>query len=415
MAATVALASVRSTTTTLDVRHTNAKVVWAALALAVSGSVYLNALVNWRHATLFLIGILAGVVLYHATFGFTSAWRVFVSDRRSAGVRAQMLMLAMACVVFIPLLARHGPVLGVILRGSVAPVGVAGLVGAFLFGLGMQLGGSCASGTLYRSGGGNTRMLIVLAFFIVGSVLGTAHAPFWDATPSVGSVSLIEALGPTGAVTASVAVFAFIAIVTSRAERARHGRVESLTAHASNPRPWLFGPWPLLWGAVGLVIVNLATLLIAGRPWGITSAFALWGAKVAQAVGIDIASWPYWAVPARAQSLNAPVLADVTTVMDLGIMLGALGAAGLAGRFGPQWREPAKSVVAAIIGGLLLGYGARLASGCNIGAFFSGVASGSLHGWMWFIAAFAGTMVGTRLRPFFGLIVERTARAGAGA
>ena len=69
----------------------------------------------------------------------------------------------------------------------------------------------------------------------------------------------------------------------------------------------------------------------------------------------------------------------------------------------------------AVIGGLLLGYGARLASGCNIGAFFSGVASGSLHGWMWFIAAFAGTMVGTRLRPFFGLIVERTARAGAGA
>jgi len=89
-------------------------------------------------------------------------------------------------------------------------------------------------------------------------------------------------------------------------------------------------------------------------------------------------------------------------------MLGALAAAGLAGRFGPRWRVPAKSLGAAVIGGLLLGYGARLASGCNIGAFFSGVASGSLHGWVWFITAFAGTTVGTRLRPVFGLIVERT-------
>jgi hypothetical protein len=408
MAATVALASVDSITTTPGVQRPNAMVVWTALTLAVSGTVYLNALVNWRHATLFLIGILAGVVLYHATFGFTSAWRVFVSDRRSAGVRAQMLMLAMACVVFIPLLATHGPVLGMTLRGSVAPVGVAGFVGAFLFGLGMQLGGSCASGTLYRSGGGNTRLLFVLAFFIVGSVLGTAHAPFWDATPSVGSVSLIVALGPTGAATASVTVFALIAVIAARAERTRHGLVEPLTVRASNPRSWVFGPWPLLWGAVGLVIVNLATLLIAGRPWGITSAFALWGAKVAQAVGVDVASWPYWAVPARALSLNAPVLTDVTTVMDLGIMLGALAAAALAGRFGPQWRVPVKSLVAAVIGGLLLGYGARLASGCNIGAFFSGVASGSLHGWIWFVAAFAGTILGTRLRPFFGLTVERT-------
>jgi uncharacterized membrane protein YedE/YeeE len=320
-----------------------------------------------------------------------------------------MLMLAMACVIFMPLLATPGPVFGVTLRGAVAPVGVAGLAGAFLFGLGMQLGGSCASGTLYRSGGGNTRMLVVLTFFIVGSVLGTAHAPFWDATPSIGSVSLLESLGPIGGAAASVMIFVLITIFTARAERERHGRVESLTEVASNPHPWLFGPWPLLWGAVGLVVVNLATLLLAGRPWGITSAFALWGAKVAHVAGINVASWPYWTVPARAQSLNAPVLADVTTVMDLGIMLGALGAAGLAGRFDPQWREPARSLFAAVVGGLLLGYGARLAAGCNIGAYFSGIASGSLHGWTWFIAAFTGTIVGTRLRPFFGLSVERTA------
>jgi uncharacterized protein len=94
--------------------------------------------------------------------------------------------------------------------------------------------------------------------------------------------------------------------------------------------------------------------------------------------------------------------------MDFGIILGALLAAGLAGKFRPGWRVPTRSLIAAILGGLMLGYGARLAYGCNIGAYFSGISSASLHGWLWFVAALAGSVLGTRLRPLFGLTVERT-------
>ena len=91
-------------------------------------------------------------------------------------------------------------------------------------------------------------------------------------------------------------------------------------------------------GAVGLAAVNLATLLLAGRPWGVTSAFALWGAKAAAAVGVPVETWPYWASPQIA-ALRGSVFGDVTTVMDLGIVLGALLAALLAGRFAPVWRS----------------------------------------------------------------------------
>jgi uncharacterized protein len=85
-------------------------------------------------------------------------------------------------------------------------------------------------------------------------------------------------------------------------------------------------------------------------------------------------------------------------------------AAALAGKFKPEWRIAPRSLIAAIIGGLLLGYGARLAYGCNIGAYFSGIASSSLHGWLWLVAALAGSVIGTRLRPLFGLTVERATR-----
>jgi uncharacterized membrane protein YedE/YeeE len=50
-----------------------------------------------------------------------------------------------------------------------------------------------------------------------------------------------------------------------------------------------------------------------------------------------------------------------------------------------------------------MGWGARIGFGCNIGAFVGGVASGSLHGWIWFAAALGGCAIGIRLRPLFGL------------
>jgi hypothetical protein len=50
----------------------------------------------------------------------------------------------------------------------------------------------------------------------------------------------------------------------------------------------------------------------------------------------------------------------------------------------------------------LMGYSSRLAFGCNVGAMLSGISTGSLHGWIWVVLAFAGTLIGIRLRHRFG-------------
>jgi uncharacterized protein len=389
----------------------NTSAVMIGLAALVAGAAALAEAYSWRQGALFVLGGVLGLVLYHALFGFTSAWRVFIADGRGAGLRAQMLMLAVAVVLFFPALA-HGSLFGQPVHGEYGAVGVSVLVGAFLFGLGMQLGGGCASGTLYTAGGGNTRMLVTLATFIIGSAVGALHLPWWSGQPNIGSVSLITSLGWAPALAISLALFATIAAVTRVIEKKKHGSV--LVGTEPSRHGWrraLQGPWPLLAGAVALAIGNFATLYLAGRPWGITSAFALWGSKLFALTGVDVASWGYWQVPARAASLHQSVFADVTSVMDFGIVLGALIAAGLAGKFAPSWRIPLRSLVAAVVGGLLLGYGARLAYGCNIGAYFSGIASGSLHGWLWLAAAFVGSILGTRLRPLFGLSVERRGQA----
>ena len=364
-------------------------------------AVLLAATYGWRQGALLLVGAGAGIALYHAAFGFTSAWREFITGGDGAGLRAQMLMLAATTIVFLPLIA-HGEAFGLPLRGSVAPLAVSGVLGAFLFGIGMQLGGGCASGTLYVAGGGSTRMFVTLAGFIGGSVLGAWHLPAWDGQPSLGTFSLLERLGLPGGLAVNLLLLGAVVLVSLGIER-RRAAVTAATRAADRPASWLRGPWPLVVGALALAAVNIATLLLAGRPWGVTSAFALWGSKLLAATGVEVAAWPYWMTPARAVALERPVFADITSVMNVGIMLGALLAAGLAGAFAPLWRIPWRSLLAAAIGGLLLGYGARLAYGCNIGAFFSGVASSSLHGWLWFVAAFAGNMAGTALRPAFRL------------
>ena len=374
----------------------------AAGALAL-GFVAISALVDFSHAALFLIGGGLGAALYHGSFGFTGGWRRMLVERRGRAMRAQMLMIAVAALGMMPLLGA-GSLGSHSLVGALAPVGISVLVGAALFGLGMQLGGACGSGTLFTVGGGSARMLVTLAFFILGALVGTAHLPWWLSLPSLPAIDLGRQLGVGPALTVTLAALGLVALVTTVVEVAAHGALEREPGPRRGGWSWiLHGPWPLAGAGLVLALLSIATLLVAGHPWSITYGFGLWGAKLAQALGVPVAGWTFWTWPAQASALNAPVLADDTSVMNFGIILGAGLAAALAGKFAPKAGFPFRSAVAAAVGGLLMGYGARLSFGCNIGALFSGIASGSAHAWLWFAAAFLGSALGVWLRPFFGL------------
>ncbi len=372
-----------------------------ALLLLAGGAAWMAVGQGAGQALSWGLGAALGLVLFHASFGFAGAFRRLLAERRSAGLRAQMVMLALAVALFLPAL-ELGALGGQPVRGFVFPVGLGLLLGAFLFGIGMQLGGGCASGTLYTAAGGQgARMWLTLAAFIAGATLAAWDAERWLDWPSLPPIWLPALLGTWPALLLSLAVLALVWWVSARLERQRHGMVEKLAWRGRN---LLRGPWPLVWGAVGLAVLNFATLWIAGRPWAITAAFPLWGSRAVEVLGWDDpAFWTYWEDPTRAEAILRPLLTDRTTVMNLGLMAGAFAAAALAGhKAGWRWPRPGEAA-ASLIGGLLLGYGAVLAYGCNVSAYFGGIASGSLHGWVWIIPALIGNAVGLRLRPAFGL------------
>ena len=367
-------------------------------------SLLIQASTHTKQSILFLIGLGLGYVLMHALFGFTGGWRMIVRERNSIGVRAQILLIVVTSILFSPILAGVFPDIKAV--GAIAPIGYSVLIGAFIFGIGMQLGGGCGSGTLFTLGWGQIDMLITFIFFVVGATFATAHLDWWFALGDIGSYSIIKDMNWQIGLVAQLVVLAILYFFVMKIEQKRHGSIKPIPLTVDKGQfinRLLHGPWPISWGVIGLGLLGFATLIIAGHPWSITFAFGLWGAKIWTALGGDVTYWSFWQLGYPSRAIDQSVLLDTTSVMNFGLLLGAALASSLSSKFAPPITIKFNRLMAAIIGGLLLGYGARLAFGCNIGALLAGISSGSLHGWLWLVAGFIGSYVGTHLRVMFKL------------
>ena len=295
-------------------------------AVLIIGGVIFGAATGWRMAALWLVGVALGFALHRAAYGFSAGFRALLRDQRTAHVRAQILMLAAAVVLFFPALVL-GSVLGQPVRGFVFPLSAEVALGAFLFGIGMQIGGGCMSGTLYTVGGGSIRMAVTLAFAVAGATLAAFTADLWSGLPALPPVSLLTSLGLVPALALHLTIFALAWGGLALIERRRHGAIAPVWQPVDGP--WSACVWPYAWAALALALLNFVTLLIAGRPWGITQAFALWGSQAVDALGLaDPAFWTFWDHPTRAEALHRPFWRDTTTVMNVGVIVGAFLAAG---------------------------------------------------------------------------------------
>jgi uncharacterized protein len=363
---------------------------WPFLSAAILATAVFVALValDGQPASvgLILAGFALGVVFLKTEFSFTASWRRFLVRGEAGGLIGALIVIAVAALAIVPVAALV-PGFG----GTMAPLGPSLLIGAFVFGIGMQLANACGSGTLYTVGGGSGRMLIALAGFIAGSVIGTLHLPSAMALGGIDPVIAARHFGAWGglAVTlASISVAA--ATIIAIARRRGAGFIPSRK---------------IVLGALGIGLLSIAVFAAGGHPWSVTFGFTLWGAKIAAALGADLSGTEFWQWAGPKHALGESILGDTSSLTDLGMILGAMAAAALRPFARGPW-PPFKSLAAAAIGGLLMGWGARLGFGCNIGAFVGGVASGSLHGWVWFAAALGGCAVGIKLRPLFGLSRE---------
>ena len=352
----------------------------AAVVLALFG--WLLWSVSSRQALLLLVGVGLGWGLAAARFGFTTGWRILVERRDPSGVYGQIILLALLAALSMPMLA-HFPET----HAALGPLSISLLVGAFVFGLCMQIADGCGSGTLYKAGLGVPLNMGILPLFALGSFLGSVHLNGWLALGALEPVGLVQSFGATGALLATLAALAVVAVAVGLWS----GQRFSLRRM---PRRWVGG-------AVVLALFAALNLLIAGQPWGVVYGFGLWAAKGATALGLfDPTQNAFWSDPGHAQRLSQTLLLDVTSITNIGILAGALWVA-------PRRPQDAKPLTGqqwliGLAAGFIMGYSSRLAFGCNVGAMVSGISTGSLHGWIWVPMAFLGTLIGIRVRRRFG-------------
>jgi len=327
-----------------------------------------------------VVAMLLGAMFVWLDYGFTGGFRALLVERDGRTLGAAFIVPAVAALVVLPV--------GVLVEGYgrfVAPIGLPLLVGAAIFGVGMQITNGCGSGSLVAAGQGSRRIWVALPFFCVGGVLGSLMLPAALRLPSLGEIDLPALLGPWGGLLLTEALLGLGALVVLRGARPSRARL-------------------LAGAAIGAGAAAL--FLVSGTPWGITMGLTLWGAQAAQALGWDLSGLGFWSFGWTREALDGPLLAMHASLSDVGLLLGALLAAAGQGRLRHGapigWRD----ATGVALGGLLMGAGARLSFGCNVGAFLGGASSGSLHGFVWLAAAMLGCWIGIRMRPMFGMTTK---------
>ena len=260
------------------------------------------------------------------------------------------------------------------------------VLGAFVFGAAMQIVLGCGSGTLVNAGSGNLVSLIALPFFAVGSFAGAFNLSWWI---GLGAIPVQNLSGLEGALATILALLCVASFLWWKAD------------------PQLCRlPKRLIFAALLVAILALFNLVVSGQPWGVVYGLGLWVAKGAFYSGIDLSGSVFWTATGSVERIQASVLTDYTSLTNIGLIVGSfLAAFWRKGLSQPIPRLPMLGWASAAVAGFLMGYAARLAFGCNVGAFFSGISTGSLHGWVWFAVAFMGSYLGIYLRPRLGLEV----------
>ena len=364
------------------------------LALVVALGIYIGG----KPAIFLFTGVALGYTLTRSRYGFAGGIkRIYITGEGSLS-KALLLMfgisIILSAIIHMSAAAKGAPIPGL---SSVHFLNISTILGGLLFGIGMMIAGGCASGTLSDMGEGAIRALIALIFFIIGTLPGLVVKGLLDKS-SLGKIGikvyLPDVMGYIVAVALSLLLLFGLYMLTKKYEafRKKEGFYEeviyepieqALPKEEANVYHKIFVErWSFLKGGIILAILFAVIQLSTGHSWGITAGFTNWGVGFLQAIGIKFTSPAF---ETTVKTVNNGLLKDTVGMRNLGILLGAGISFLLAGRFKLDLDFKVKDSLFYVLGGLLMGFGARLSGGCNVGALYSGIGNFSLAGWVYFI------------------------------
>lgn len=145
-------------------------------------------------------------------------------------------------------------------------------------------------------------------------------------------------------------------------------------------------------------LVAFLTILIATwwRPWGAVGAFRSWGDWILIKVGIygdGVLEVIDYLDDDGLIMLTKSALFSTGSVIGIGLIAGAFISACLGGQFALRF-PPVREYVKAMIAGVLMGIGAALAGGCNIGGMYNAIGNLSASGFAMWVGLVPGAIFG---------------------
>jgi len=369
-----------------------------------------------RLAIYWALGLGVGLVLQRGRLCFAGAFRDIYLMRNGTMMRAIIVGLAILAPVFALIEARAvpEPSFGAVAAGAhVVPLGLNVAVGGLLFGVGMVVAGGCVSGTLYRIGEGYVASWASLFGILLGLSVA-AHTWNWLYAFTIQSAPmgwLPTTLGYGGALAVTWLALG-VAFVATLWWETRGASALSFAAPAGRkaPAPVTFGQhidamrtsvlvkgWAPLVAVTALAVLNIAAFLV-DTPLGVTGELAAWAERAAATVGL--AAGPLLGADTLAGcnlAVGSGGMINATTLLDIGLIFGALVAALAAREFKVRLPRQKRRYLQSFGGGSLMGYGAGIGIGCTIGAFFSAIPSLALSGWLFGLALLVGAGIGTQI------------------
>jgi len=334
-----------------------------------------------------LAGTALGVVLQRSRFCFFCNFRDFAEKRDPRGLIAIVAALAVGTALYtavtmawvpVPQPGRLPP------NAHIGPVSWVLALGAFVFGVGMAIAGSCLSAHFYRLGEGSPTSPFALVGAAAGFLLGflTWNRLYLVAVSGSVPVWLPHHLGYAGTLLATLAVLGAIAVALVRfgrwtPEPAAAPDLAGISAAIFRNR------WPALAGGTAVGVIS-ALYFFRVAPLGVTAelgslvrtAGAARGWLPGTLLGLDT-------LRGCATMVKETVLSN-NGLLVTGIVLGSLASALPAGQFKPAW--PSRTQIGrGLLGGVLMGWGAMTALGCTVGVLLSGIHAGALSGWVFLV------------------------------
>lgn len=376
-------------------------------------------------------GVGLGYTLTRSRFGFAGGIkRIYV---RGEGSLAKALLVAFAVLTLVygaahwgaavkgavPAFVEAAKVEGAkIIPGTqnvyMANIGTA--VGAFVFGIGMIIAGGCASGTLADFGEGEGHAVIAFPLFVLGTIPGHWLREVIDKSP-VGKIGvrayLPDYFGYVGAYAVTILGLLALYYAVKRYERKRKAEgtyrdpngdyeefekeledtVETKSTGWAIYHKLFVQRWNFVTGAMILSFVSAAYFAFTHKAWGVTSAFTRMAVWFLGLFGVQLPEAQFGKVYGE---ISKGILANGGVILDIGIVAGAFLCFLLAGRFKFSFKFNARNAFLFGFGGLLMGFGSRLAKGCNIGALYSSLTNFSLSGWIYMFFISLGAVAGLK-------------------